>query len=454
MIAVTPELLARHDRPGPRYTSYPTAVDFTDDYGPDTHREVLAEAAGRPGEPLSLYVHLPFCRARCSFCACHVVISGSEAVADSYLRRVMREAELTASALGERRRLVQYHWGGGTPTYHPPQTLARLHHNIMRHFELAPDAEVAIEVDPRVTEPAHLETLAGLGFNRLSVGVQDTDSDVQALIGRHQTVEQTESLIISGRVFGFDSINVDLIYGLPGQTEKSVANTLDTVIGLRPNRLAVYSFAHVPWMRPHQRRIDPTTIPGSAERLVLLAMVIERLTAAGYVHIGMDHFALPDDELALAVAAGTLTRTFMGYTTAGDTEVVALGTSGISDLAGGYGQGHRRLASYYEMVDAGVLPIERGITTTPDDRVRRFVINELMCNGRVRWPQVRARFGIEPTQYFTAEIAALTTMGELVEVGPEVVEATPVGRLFVRRLAAVFDAYTGRRSSVGFSRVV
>lgn len=298
MIEVTPELLARHDRPGPRYTSYPTAVEFADDFGPGDYEERLAAAAQRSVEPLSLYVHLPFCQARCSFCACHVVVAGRPEVAEAYLKRVVAEAALIADRLGERRRLVQYHWGGETPTHYPPDVLVDLHDSLLGSFDLDDDAEVAVEVDPRVTTLEHLAALAQAGFNRLSLGVQDLDPELQRLIGRNQTREETETLYHEARALGFESINLDLIYGLPGQDETTLRQTLEAVIALRPDRLAVYSFAFVPWMRRHQRRIDESLLPGTEAKFRLLAIVVSTLTEAGYRSIGMDHFALPADELA------------------------------------------------------------------------------------------------------------------------------------------------------------
>ncbi|MFQ5523727.1 MAG: oxygen-independent coproporphyrinogen III oxidase [Acidimicrobiia bacterium] len=450
MIEVSAELLARHDRPGPRYTSYPTAVEFTEEFGPDDYARRLTAASRRPGEPLSIYVHLPFCEKRCAFCACHVVVTKNPELANVYLPRVLAESELVATLLGERRRVVQYHWGGGTPTHYPPEALRRLHQGLLGHFELVPDAEVAVEVDPRVTTSEHLRVLRELGFNRLSMGVQDLDDTVQALIGRFQTVEQTVTLYHEARRLGYESINFDLIYGLPGQDEETLTRTLEAVIEMGPDRLAVYSFAYVPWMRPHQKRIDEELLPDTEHKFRLLATVVSALTGAGYLQVGMDHFALPDDELVVAAREGTLTRTFMGYTTKRDTETVAFGTSGISDVDGSYAQNHRRLASYYQAVDAGELPIERGYRLNLDDALRRLVITELMCNGSVDLAVAGMRFGIDGPAYFSAEMRSLLSPGGLAEEGmAEVdgarVQATELGALFVRRLAAVFDAYTERR---------
>lgn len=461
MIEVTPELLRRHDRPGPRYTSYPTAVDFSPDFDASSYESTLRGAALRDADPLSLYVHLPFCEARCSFCACHVVITRDPKVASAYVDRVKREAAMVAGLLGERRRLSQYHWGGGTPTHHAPEVLADIHTELVRHFEILPGAELAVEVDPRVTTRAHLELLSDLGFNRLSLGVQDLDPGVQRMIGRNQTLSQTLSLYEDARGLGFHSINFDLIYGLPGQDLGTMSSTLDRVVEMRPDRLAVYSFAFVPWMRPHQKRLDSSLFPDVDLKFGLLAQVVTRLVSAGYHQIGMDHFALPDDELAEAARSGTLNRNFMGYTTQGETEVIALGTSGISDVGAAYAQSHRRLASYYESVDAGVLPTERGYALNADDRIRRWVITQIMCNGKVDLDVCAARFGIDAVTYFTSELSELSEPGGLVDEGMvemslPVISTSDVGRLFVRRLATVFDAHTGERPTDRpvFSRTV
>jgi oxygen-independent coproporphyrinogen III oxidase len=458
---VSADLLARYDRPGPRYTSYPTAIEFTHSFGPDEYAERLDVASGRLDDPLSVYVHLPFCAARCSFCACHVVVAKRPEVSERYLDSVVREAAMVAGRLGRRRRVVQYHWGGGTPTYYASDQLRRLHELLLEHFDLEPEAEVAVEVDPRITTQTHLETLRELGFNRLSLGVQDLDPDVQRLIGRNQTPQQTETLYHSARRLGFGSVNLDLIYGLPGQDIDTLRKTLEAVLELRPDRLAVYSFAFVPWMRPHQKRIDENMLPDTGTKFELLSEVVTSLTAAGYRHIGMDHFALPSDELVTAAEEGTLTRTFMGYTTKRDTETVALGTSGISDIDGAYAQNHRRLASYYQAIDAATLPTERGYQLDTDDHIRRVVITELMCNGVVDLTAVGNRFGFDAWDYFAAEVASLHAPGGLcgegmAEIDGAGIRTTGLGRLFVRRLAMEFDAHSARRSSdsPAFSRTI
>ena len=462
MIRLTPELLERYDRPGPRYTSYPTAVEFAESFGPDDYAARLEQAAESPDALLSLYVHLPFCEARCSFCGCHVVVARRQSVADVYLDRLIAEADLVAERLGERRTLAQYHWGGGTPTYYSPDDLASLHRRLLERFELHEDAEVALEVDPRVTTAEHLDVLRDLGFNRVSMGVQDLDPEVQDLIGRGQTWEQTRVLHDRARELGYESINLDLIYGLPGQSVDSFAETLERTLELRPDRLAVYSFAYVPWVKPNQKRIDPETLPDRDTKFALLALVSDGLVSAGYRPIGMDHFALPDDELAVALDNGTLSRNFMGYTTKRGTEMVALGSSGISDVAGAYAQNHKRLNSYYTSVDGGELPVERGVALSDDDRIRREVITELMCNGVVVFDRIDNRFGISFPEYFAPELEALAGPGGAVEegmaeIGSDRITATELGGVFIRNVAMVFDAYLADKmtgSTPVFSRTV
>ena len=448
---LSPALLERYDRPGPRYTSYPTAIEFTEDFQADAYADRLAAYSANPGAPLSLYVHIPFCESRCSFCACHVVVTKRGSIADAYLIRLEREAEIVAQHLGEGRPLLQYHWGGGTPTYYPPETLVRLHRSLTRWFDIQPGAEIAAEVDPRVTTPEHLATMRDLGFNRLSFGVQDFDPTVQELIGRGQTAEETIELYNTARELGYTSINLDLVYGLPRQTEDTMTATLDTVIALRPDRLAIYSFAYVPWMRPHQRRIPEQDVPSRELKFQLLSMITAQLTSAGYRSIGMDHFALPEDELSTAADAGTLTRNFMGYSTQSGAGVVALGTSGISDISGAYAQNHRRLADYYTAVDAGELPVERGYRLSDDDLMRRYIITELMCNGRVCYTDVAERFDVDFATTFATELDVLNAPDGLVREGMVelrngAIEATDLGRMFIRSVARVFDAHTKNRS--------
>ena len=381
---VTPELLARYNLPGPRYTSYPTAPQFGDDFGPAEYSEHLARANRAGDGPLSLYVHIPFCEKRCHYCGCHVVITKREDIVRKYLDYLVKEIEMVARALPDRRDVLQLHWGGGTPTHLDAGQMRELFGVFTSHFNVLPAGEVAVEIDPRVTSHEQIDTLRELGFNRLSLGVQDLTPEVQRAVGRDQTLEQTQGLIEYARGVGFSEFNIDLIYGLPLQTEENFRATLDRVIEMRPGRVAVYSFAHVPWVHPHQKRIDDGELPDTQTKFALLASTITEFTGAGYAQIGMDHFALPDDELAVAQAAGKLTRNFMGYTVKAAPDMVAFGISGIGDVAGAFAQNAKKLPHYYGALDEGRFPVERGYVLDQDDLVRRFVIQSIMCNFRLR----------------------------------------------------------------------
>jgi oxygen-independent coproporphyrinogen-3 oxidase len=450
----TADLVRRYDRPGPRYTSYPTALELHEGLGREAFREELRKAAQREG-PLSLYVHLPFCEERCLFCGCHVVVTRKREVAERYLGFLEKEIDAVARLLGRGRRVTQLHWGGGTPTYLAPDQMRRLFGAIRDRFALDPDAEIAIEVDPRVTTAEHLETLKELGFNRLSAGVQDFSTEVQEAIGRHQTYAQANALVEKARELGFRSINLDLVYGLPRQTLESFEETLRTVTALRPDRLAIYSYAHVPWLKGHQRKIDTGDLPAAETKAGLLASAVRMLGAAGYVPIGMDHFALPDDELATAAREGGLWRNFMGYTVRRGSDLVAMGLSAISDVDGTFLQNHRKLHAYEKAVEEGGLATERGYAPTTDDRLRRHVITELMCNFRVERADVERRFGIRFDEVFARELQELRPLAEdgLVELDPKGI--TVKERLFVRNVCMAFDAYLGRhRGRPRWSRTV
>lgn len=456
---ITVDLLKRYDRPGPRYTSYPTAVEFTERFDEAAYRDRLAEAARASGDPLSLYLHLPFCEERCSFCGCMVIITKKREVAARYLEYLHRELAMVAGALDGRRALVQYHWGGGTPTYLSPVQMAALHEVVTRHFDIQPGAEVAIEVDPRVTSFEQLELLRQMGFNRLSMGVQDFTPAVQEAVNRIQPEDQTRALFDRARALGFESINIDLIYGLPLQTRESFAKVADTVANMRPDRIAVYSFAHVPWIRGHQKKLDPAAIPVGERKLELFVEAMTHFTAAGYVQIGMDHFALPGDELARASASGVLHRNFMGYTTKPATDMVGAGVSAIGDVRGAFAQNVKKLSTYYEAIDAGRFPIERGYRLDADDRLRRAVITELMCNFRVRRADVERRFEIAFEPYFARELDELSAgpvADGFVRIDADGIEVTPRGRLFVRNVAMIFDRHLRHRTGERpvFSRTI
>lgn len=457
--AASPELLRRYDRPGPRYTSYPTAVEFAPTFDAAAYEQRLEAAAAARDEPLSLYAHLPFCEERCAFCGCMVVITKKREVAAHYLDYLLRELDLLAQRLGGRRRLLQLHWGGGTPTYLAPAQIERLFARVTRHFDLEPGAEVAIEVDPRVTSVEHLRTLRQLGFNRLSMGIQDFAPDVQRAVNRIQGEAETRALYEEALRLGFASINVDLIYGLPLQTLESFGRTLASVVAMRPHRVAVYSYAHVPWIRGHQQRIATLERPGPELKLALIALALERLCKAGYLAIGMDHFALPEDELALAQQKGTLHRNFMGYTTKRAPDMLGVGVSAIGDVRGAFVQNLKKLTPYYAAIDAGRFPVERGFATDADDRLRRHVITELMCNFRLDVREAERRFGVRFADYFRTELLELRAgpvADGLLRMGEAALEITPLGRLLVRNVCMVFDRYLRGRGAEKpvFSRTI
>ncbi len=460
--SVSPELLARYDRPGPRYTSYPTAIEFHEGVEHDAYAASLARADAAAGEPLSAYVHLPFCEERCSYCGCNVVITRHRGVADRYLDALDSEIDLLAAHLPHRRTVSQLHWGGGTPTYHSAAQLARVFEGLARHFTFAPRAEIGVEIDPRVTSVEQLATLAGLGFNRLSMGVQDFTPEVQAAVNRIQSYESTRELFDHARTLGFPSINIDLIYGLPYQTVPGFSRTLEQVLTLRPDRVAVYSFAFVPWIRAHMKHLPAASLPDAALKLELLALARAAFVGAGYRQIGMDHFALPEDELARALDDRSLHRNFMGYTVQSARDMVALGVSGIGDVQGTFVQNTKKLPIYYEAVEAGRFPIERGYALDADDKIRRHVITELMCNGHLDIPEVERRFAIGFDRYFADELSELRAphaaeADGLITISPDAIDVTPTGRMFVRNVCMVFDRYLRARTqgtTPVFSRTV
>ncbi len=441
--STTAELLARYDRPGPRYTSYPTAVEFTDELREGLYEDKLRAANEHPDDPLSVYVHLPFCEKRCLFCGCHVIVSPDRAQARPYLELLSREIELVAERLASRRTVSQLHLGGGTPTYHAPAELDALLGRFFRHFETAPGAELAVEVDPRATTFEHLDVLAAHGFNRLSLGVQDFTADVQQAIGRVQSLERTEKLIEHARDRDFRGINVDLIHGLPRQTLDGFERSVDEVVRLGADRAAVYSFAYVPWIRGHQRKLDEASFPDRDLKRRLFATARERFLAAGYEPIGMDHFAKPDDELAVARRERRLRRNFQGYTVIPASDVLGLGISAIGDMQGAYMQNAKKLSHYGRAIESGTLAVERGIECSADDVLRREVIHELMCNLRIDVPRIERTFGVDFADTFAVDLDELRVHERegMVTISDERIEVTALGELFVRNLAMCFDRY-------------
>lgn len=439
-------MLRAYDRPGPRYTSYPTAPQFSAAFGED---DLRMAAKGSNEEPiprrLSLYVHVPFCASPCFYCGCNRVITRDPARGEVYLTRLYREIAMTAELFDRDREAIQLHLGGGTPNFLTPAQLSELLGALRSHYRFSdsPSRDFSIELDPRCVSPDEIAVLAALGFNRASLGVQDFDPDVQAAVNRIQSVELTLAVIEACRRHGLRSINVDLIYGLPKQTAAGFSRTLDTVIAARPDRLAVYGYAHLPDLFKPQQRIRAADLPTPEAKLGLLRLAIEKLTGAGYAYIGMDHFALPDDDLAVAQARGDLHRNFMGYTTHADTDLVGLGVSAISRIGDGYSQNPRDLPSWQAAIDDGRLPVFRGLRLSADDVLRADLIQRLMCQGEVPVATIERRYGIDFADYFAESLEKLRPLeaDDLVLVESGRIQATPKGRLLLRNIAMCFDGY-------------
>lgn len=458
--AIPTDVLQRFDRPGPRYTSYPTADRFVEAFGPDNLQQALLQRRhGGPGWalPLSLYVHIPFCESLCYYCACNKIITKRHEKAAPYLDYLAREIDLYVAALGEGQPVSQLHLGGGSPTFLNDDELARLMDLLRRRFALAPGGEYAIEIDPRTVDAGRLQRLAGLGFNRLSFGVQDFDPAVQKAVHRVQPYGQVEQLVHSARGLGFESLNVDLIYGLPLQTPASFAQTLEQVVTLRPERIALYGYAHLPERFKPQRRIHAEQLPDGAARLAMLGAALARFEAAGYVYVGMDHFALPGDALAVAKRQGRLHRNFQGYSTQPDCDLIALGVSGIGKIGASYTQNAKTMEQYCDLLDQGALPVVRGLALTRDDLLRRSVIMALMCQGALQFEPVELAWLIDFRQYFAAELAQLQALQNdgLVQIDAQGLQVTATGWYLVRAVAMVFDRYVqADRTRARFSRIL
>ncbi|MCL2309813.1 MAG: oxygen-independent coproporphyrinogen III oxidase [Proteobacteria bacterium] len=459
-VAFDEALIRKYDESGPRYTSYPTADRFHNRFTEADYRQALAARRNmHPPEPLSVYVHLPFCNTICYYCACNKIITKDHGRSAKYIRYLARELDLVARQIEDResRALKQLHWGGGTPTFLSHEEMRDLMGHLRKHFTITPDAEVSIEVDPRKVDEATVALLGGLGFNRISVGVQDFNPDVQQAINRIQSEEETLAVIHAARAHGFVSVNIDLIYGLPRQTLTGFAETLDRVIAVAPDRIALYNYAHVPHMAKPQRRIALEDVPKPEDKLRILALAIEKLGNAGYVYIGMDHFAKPDDELARAQREGTLHRNFQGYTTHADCDLLAFGISGISKVGPTYVQSVKTLDDYYAALDAQKLPVLRGYILTRDDELRRAVIQQLMCQFELEPAKVEAKWGIQFDDYFAAERAMLPPLANdgLIECLPDRIKVTDRGRLLVRTVAMVFDRHLREAETQGkYSKVI
>jgi len=455
----SPAVLRRFDVAGPRYTSYPTADRFVDAFTADDYVQALHQrtATGMNGRPLSLYVHLPFCESLCYYCACNKIVTRHKHWAVEYLDYLERELALQVAELGRGAVVSQVHLGGGTPTFLDDQGLGRLLAMLGREFTLSPEREQSIEIDPRTVDGARLERLARLGFNRLSFGVQDFDPDVQKAVHRIQPAAEVFDLMASARSLGYRSINIDLIYGLPKQSRASFDRTLAQVCDLRPDRIALYAYAHLPERFKPQRRIAAEDLPDAKTKVEMLSRAIAAFTAAGYVYIGMDHFALPDDPLAIAKRQGRLHRNFQGYSTQPDCDLVALGVSAIGRVGATYSQNAKTLEEYYDLVDQGRIPVVRGLALTRDDVLRRAVIMAIMCQGHVDFETISLAHLIDFKDHFAPELAALGPLAAqgLVRVSEHDLEVTSTGWFFVRAIAMVFDRYLqADRNRSRFSRIV
>jgi len=440
------DLLRRYDRPGPRYTSYPTAPQFSSAFGEEALRAAVAASNGDPiPRRLSLYVHVPFCMSPCFYCGCNRIITRDLARGETYLVRLYREIALAAELFDRDREVIQLHLGGGTPNFLSPAQLRELVDTLRSHFRFSRSSQrdLSIELDPRFTNPADIAELGKIGFNRASFGVQDFDPVVQKAVNRIQSVEETRAVVDACRAAGFRSVNIDLIYGLPKQNVEGFSKTLDTVLEMRPDRLAVYSYAHLPELFKAQKQIDAEDLPDPATKLSLLQLAIEKLTAAGYVYIGMDHFALPDDDLAQAQQRGSLHRNFMGYTTHADSDLLGLGVSAISHIGDSFSQNPRDLPSWQIALDEGRLPVFRGMRMDEDDVLRAELIQSLMCQGVIPVAALERRYGIDFAEYFAEALDQLHPLEAdgLVRVEPERIVATTQGRLLLRNIAMCFDRY-------------
>ncbi len=443
-LVIDTDLIRQYGGNGPRYTSYPTADRFIEAFDAQAYRHWLANRnIGGLRRPLGLYVHVPFCDTLCFYCACNKIATRDHARAVKYVEYLQREIKLVAGVLGEDRRIVKMHWGGGTPTFLGDSESARLMQSIRNAFDLDPAGEYAIEIDPRKVDAQRIAYLGALGFNRISVGVQDFDPDVQRAVNRVQSLAQTRTVIDSARVNGFKSVNMDLIYGLPKQTVAGFAQTLERVIECDPDRIALYSYAHLPSAFKPQRRIVEADLPRPEDKLELMTSAIRRLSDAGYVYIGMDHFAKPTDELAIAQRKGRLTRDFQGYATGGDCDLVGLGVSAISKIGPTYCQNEKSIEEYYGTLDEGELPVLRGIELTADDLVRRAVIQALACHFELAKESIEIAHLIEFDRYFATEMKDMEKLERdgLVELDEDWIHVTPRGRLLVRSVCMVFDKY-------------
>jgi oxygen-independent coproporphyrinogen-3 oxidase len=466
-IEISEDLIRRFDSLGPRYTSYPTADRFQADFNASAYLAALdkrratngsfaANNAGSEPAPLSVYIHIPFCSSLCYYCACNKVITKDRSKSTVYLQYLQKELQLIRPHLSQRESISQLHLGGGTPTFLNDDELSFLMLMLRRKFDFTTDAEISIEIDPRTVNRETLALLRELGFNRISLGVQDFDDDVQKAIHRLQPYEMVERTVLDSRELGFGSTNFDLIYGLPKQTIDSFSRTLDRVLTLSPERIALYNYAHLPTRFKAQRRIAEQDLPTAEQRLQIFLMSLQRLLAAGYVYIGLDHFAKPSDSLALAALDQSLHRNFQGYTTRAECDLIALGVSAIGKIGDAYVQNYRDLKDYYAALDENRLPVEKGLQLNQDDVLRKEVIMSLMCSQPLDFKQIERDYHINFHEYFAPELAQIKTYAEsgLIDLDQSGVRVTPKGRLFVRAVGMAFDRYLAQRTQANYSRLI
>lgn len=457
-VVFDPQLIQRFDVNGPRYTSYPTADRFVEAFDARALRDWLGKRAiGGVSRPLSLYFHIPFCNTICYYCACNKIITKDHGRSAKYLKYLDKEIGLQAGYLGGSRQVTQLHLGGGTPTFLSHDEMRQLMDSVRSRFTLVPNGEYSIEVDPRKVDFETVKLLADLGFNRMSVGVQDFNADVQRAVNRVQSIDETRLVMESARATGFKSISMDLIYGLPKQNVISFNRTLEQVLELSPDRISLYSYAHLPGLFKPQRRITAVELPNADSKLQILQLAIRRLTEAGYVYIGMDHFAKPDDELTVAQRQGRLHRNFQGYSTQAECDLLAFGVSAIGKIGPVYSQNVKTLDEYYDALDRDELPVLRGIELTADDLLRRAIIQALMCHFELSIESIEIAHLVRFREYFAEELQDLRVMEQagLVKIDDEWISVQPAGRLLVRGIAMVFDRYLrSDRERARYSKVI
>ncbi|HOI30476.1 MAG TPA: oxygen-independent coproporphyrinogen III oxidase [Melioribacteraceae bacterium] len=458
MFNIDLELIKKYDRPGPRYTSYPTAPQFNDSFTPEKYLDEVIRTNNQENPPdLSLYFHIPFCDTLCYFCGCNMIITRNRERIKEYTRYVKNEIDLLRSFIVEGRQTVQLHWGGGTPTHLNPDEITDLISYINGSFKFSPNAEEGCEIDPRGLTKAHLEALRNGGFNRISMGVQDFDEKVQKAVNRIQPEAMTREVVEWIRQLKFESINLDLIYGLPFQSAESFAKTVEAIIDISPDRIAVFNYAHVPWMKKHMALIKPDDLPLAEEKLEILKMTIEKLTSAGYIFIGMDHFAKPDDELAIALRDKKLYRNFQGYSTHAGADLYGFGITSISQIGRSYSQNVKKENEYFSLLNEGRLPVERGYYLSDDDLLRRHVITRIMCDFELDFSEVEKLYRVEFEKYFAVSIEGLKEFMNdgLVEINDRKIVVTEMGRLLIRNIAMNFDKYIEQKSDKAkYSRTV